>query len=83
MLGGLKNSPVGPTGAVIITAALFGVLHLTQYDIYGVTQIFIFGIVLGIIRLKTKSLWNTIAVHASWNFLTIVYAALVVYGVVK
>jgi membrane protease YdiL (CAAX protease family) len=59
------------------------VLHYSQYDIYGVMTIFIFGIALGVIRLVTKSLWATIAVHAFWNFLAMVMTVLVINGIIQ
>jgi uncharacterized protein len=80
---GLQNSKVGTAGTILITAALWSILHYTQYQWAGVLLIFIFGIGLGIIRHYTKSLWNTIIAHAFWNFATMFIVALTLSGYIK
>jgi uncharacterized protein len=80
---GLQNSKVGTVGTILITAALWSILHYTQYQWAGVALIFVFGIGLGFIRVYTKSLWNTIIAHALWNFATMVIVALTVGGYIK
>lgn len=63
----LVTSPVGKWGAVLITAALFALLHATsdQWPIVGV--LFFMGILLGLLMLRFGSLWVPIAAHALWN----------------
>ncbi len=63
----LVHSRVGRWGAVLITAALFALLHATsdQWPIVGV--LFFMGILLGVLMLRFGSLWVTIAAHALWN----------------
>jgi hypothetical protein len=63
---GLRHSRLGAVGAVMITAIFWAALHL-QYDIAGLIQILVLGIVFGIVRLKTKSLWSTLLMHSLWN----------------
>jgi uncharacterized protein len=72
----LATSPVGKWGAVLITAALFALLHATsdQWPIVGV--LFFMGILLGVLMLRFGSLWVTIAAHALWNGIQ-VFGALV------
>lgn len=72
---GLRQSRIGAVGAVLITSISWAGLH-TQYSIYGILTIFVLGIVLGIVRLKTKSLWSTIFIHAVWNFAALLATAL-------
>ncbi len=58
------GSSVGVVFSVIITSILFAVSH------GGMVQIaytFVLGLVLGIVRYKSTSLWSAIAVHMSFN----------------
>jgi membrane protease YdiL (CAAX protease family) len=41
-------------------------LHI-QYDFWGMSTIFMFGLILGIARLKTDSLWSPLLMHSLWN----------------
>lgn len=66
LFAGLRNSRLGAFGTVLITAILWAALHL-QYDIAGLVQILALGIVFGIVRLKTESLWSTLLMHSLWN----------------
>jgi uncharacterized protein len=70
----LATSPVGKWGAVLITAALFALLHATsdQWPIVGV--LFFMGILLGVLMLRFGSLWVTIAAHALWNGIQVLSA---------
>ncbi len=63
----LAHSRVGKWGAVLVSAALFALLHATsdQWPIVGV--LFFMGILLGVLMLRFGSLWVTIAAHALWN----------------
>ncbi len=63
---GLLQSRLGAAGAVIITAILWAALHI-QYSLAGIIQILVLGLVFGVIRLKTKSLWSTLLMHSLWN----------------
>ncbi len=66
---GIKDSRLGSVSAVLITAILWSLIH-TQYDFYDVIQIFIFGIILGIAKLRTKSLVLTIILHVVVNLVS-------------
>ena len=63
--------PAGTVTAVILTSALFGVLH---FHLAGVLALAIFGVVLQILFLKTRNLWCTIQVHMAFNLLTFIGA---------
>lgn len=67
LFAGLSGSFVGPKATVIITAATWAAIHL-QYDLYDIVLICFVGFVLGIARLKTKSIYTPIALHAVLNF---------------
>jgi uncharacterized protein len=77
---GLLKSRLGAIGTIILTAAGWAALHI-QYDLYGILTILVLGIVLGIVRLKTGSLWAVITLHALWNLAAIVGTALYVNGI--
>jgi len=77
---GLERSRLGPTGTVILTAVAWALLHL-QYDIFGMATILVLGLVFGIVRLKTGSLWSTLLLHSIWNLVAIVGTALYVNGI--
>ena len=80
LLKGLLHSRLGPTGAIVVTSAVWSGFHL-QYDLYGITIIFLTGLVFGFSRLRTGSLYPAIAMHALMNLLaTIQVAMLVRYG---
>jgi uncharacterized protein len=80
LFAGLSRSLIGPAGAIILTALVFAALHGLQYDIYGVTTVFIMGLFLGIARWKTGSLWSTILLHACWNLAGMIGTALYLGG---
>jgi membrane protease YdiL (CAAX protease family) len=50
--------------ALVIQAALFSVLHLLPLDF---PSHFVMGLCLGYMRLRTKSLYPGMILHASWN----------------
>jgi len=64
---GFRQSRIGAIGAIAITAVIWALIHSFQYGLYSLAWILILGIVMGIVRLKTGSLWNTIFLHALVN----------------
>ncbi len=77
LLEGLRHSKLGNLGAVIITAALWAVIHL-QYELFEVVAIFLIGLILGYARIKTDSLYTTIILHALMNLAATVQVAALV-----
>ncbi|MFQ6022605.1 MAG: lysostaphin resistance A-like protein [Acidiferrobacterales bacterium] len=65
---GIRFSRLGGIGAVLFTSLIWAVIHI-QYGLYEISTVFILGIVLGIARLKTQSLYTTIAMHSLANLL--------------
>jgi len=74
---GLKESRLGASGAIILTAFLWAALH-TQYSPYGMMTILLLGIVFGIVRLVTGSLWSTLFLHAVWNLAAMIGTVLTI-----
>jgi membrane protease YdiL (CAAX protease family) len=65
---GWLHSPLGGWGTVILTSAIWSLIHL-QYDWYGVLTIFVGGLLLGYARLRTGSLYPPILMHTLMNLL--------------
>ncbi len=74
-LEGLRHSRLGEIGAILSTSAAWAIIHL-QYGIYEITIIFVMGIVLGLARLRTNSLWTPIALHALNNTVAMIQVAM-------
>ena len=77
---GIQASPLGPIGAILISASGWAALH-SQYDLYGVATIFVGGLALGIARHRTNSIFIPIMMHSLANFVatveTAVYASVI------
>lgn len=65
---GLRDSWMGPIGAVLVTSLAWAAIHM-QYEMYQLAIIGTLGILLGIAKLKTRSLYIPIAMHAFNNLL--------------
>lgn len=71
LLKGLSSTFLKPTGAVIISAALWASIHF-QYDLYWTITIFATGLVLGVARIKSGSTMLTIGLHSFANLVAFV-----------
>ncbi len=76
---GLEHSRIGVAGTVILTSLVWAALHM-QYNLIGMATIVIMGIVLGVIRHKTHSLWAPVLFHMMWNFLALLVTAISLGG---
>jgi uncharacterized protein len=70
LFAGLTNTPVGRTGAVLITAGLWALAHAFGAPWINVGVLFIMGVVLGLLLLRFGSLWVPIVLHTAWNTMT-------------
>ncbi len=73
---GWSQTPLGPFGAIVLTAALFGLAHL-QYDVFGMISIAISGLIMGWLRWRSGSIVPPMVAHAVNNALVAIYIALV------
>ncbi|MBI1865731.1 MAG: CPBP family intramembrane metalloprotease [Nitrospirae bacterium] len=71
LLQGLRYSRLTSVGAVLLTSLAWAEIH-AQYDLFDQVSIFIFGLFLGYARLKTGSVFTTLAMHAVMNLVAIV-----------
>ena len=74
---GFASSFLGVTGTVLVTASLWALLHV-QYDAYGVALVFALGLLLGIARARTGSLWVPIAMHSAANLVATIETAVLI-----
>ena len=72
---GLRASVLGIAGTIVVTGLVFALLHAAQYGAAAIAQIFVLGIVFGVVRWKTGSLWSTIFLHGLWNLGQMVFLA--------
>ncbi len=63
---GIESSRMGPAGAIVITSLAWAAMH-TQYDAYGMGSIFLGGLLLGLARTKSNSIYPPIVMHALQN----------------
>jgi membrane protease YdiL (CAAX protease family) len=66
LIKGLADSMVRWYGAVVISSAAWALVHV-QYDLYGITTVFVLGLLLGTARVKTGSTILTIFLHSFVN----------------
>jgi len=57
--------------SVLVSAALFGLLHLSQGTLAAV-QVFLMGVVFAIVATRRCSLWPCVVAHAVWDILAFV-----------
>lgn len=72
---GILNSRLGAIGAVLFPSMVWAVVH-SQYDPYDMGGIFLFGILLSVAQLMTKSLMVPIAMHSFNNLLALIMVAI-------
>jgi uncharacterized protein len=66
MFRGIQQSRLGDIGAILITSFTWAIIHL-QYDAYQVTVVFLGGLLLGLARARSNSVYLTICLHAVMN----------------
>ena len=60
--------PYSESGAIFISAILFGLMHQTPFQLFYATAV---GIVLGFVFVKTGSIWCGVLLHFFNNFLSV------------
>lgn len=73
LLSGLASRmPVG--WAIVLSALIFGCAHLPDFKFlwYPIPALVLLGLVLGWMRVQTRSLWPSITLHASYNSVAVV-----------
>jgi CAAX protease family protein len=71
---GFESSFLGPTGAVLVTAGLWAMMHI-QYNGYEMATIFCLGLLLGGARRATGTLSVPLSLHAAANLVATIETA--------
>jgi membrane protease YdiL (CAAX protease family) len=75
LLRGWAASRLGPTGAILLTSAIWTAAH-TQYDVLILIDVFSIGLLFGWIRQRSGSTLATIGLHATQNTAALIQAAI-------
>jgi len=75
MFKGLKNSPLGVIGTIIITSVLFTLIHGGQYDLNVLAILFPLAVILGLSRQRSGGIYLPIYLH----FVNNLYASISMY----
>lgn len=67
---GFRNSKMGAIGAILLTSLFWSVSHL-QYNLFQIASIFVMGIIFGIARHKTGTIWAPLIMHVFNNLLAV------------
>lgn len=73
--GYAKTRALGPIGAILVPAAIWAVIHM-QYEVHDIVTIFVLGLLIGLARWRTESLYVPVAMHCVLNSLAIIGVAL-------
>jgi hypothetical protein len=65
-LTGIRQTRIGAAGAVVVASLLWTLIHL-QYGLYELSQIFILGLLLGAVRIRSGSTLPPIGMHILIN----------------
>ena len=66
LFAGWSRTRFGVTGTILLTSALWAAMHV-QYSAYGIAEIFVHGLALGIARHRSGSLVVPLLMHAAVN----------------
>ena len=72
---GLRESWMGPVGAVLVTSIIWASIHV-QYEVFQMVMIGLLGVLLGVAKLKTRSLYITLAIHSILNLTAMVQVSI-------
>ena len=72
---GFRQSRIGVMGTIGLMAFVWALLHL-QYGVYDIATVFVLGLVLGIARFKTDSLWSPLLMHSFVNLIATLEVAI-------
>jgi membrane protease YdiL (CAAX protease family) len=74
---GWSVSPLGVTGTILLTSAIWAGIHL-QYDWYGLVQVFCLGLLFGWVRTRSGSILLTMMMHAMCNVAAMIETAVII-----
>lgn len=65
---GWSVTALGPVGAIVLSSALFAIIHL-QYEWFYLGGIFAIGLLFGYLRYRSHSTWLTVIAHGFYNLM--------------
>lgn len=65
---GWSATALGPVGAILLSSALFAIIHL-QYEWFYLAGIFAIGTLFGYLRYRLRSTWTTVIAHGFYNLI--------------
>ena len=74
---GFSRSRLGIPGTVVLTTLIWTIIHI-QYDVYELSLVFTLGIFLAIARVRTRSLYVCLTLHAVMNLIATIQTMMVV-----
>lgn len=72
---GLRDSRIGAIGAVLVTSIVWAAIHV-QYEMFQMVMIGTLGVLLGIAKIKTRSLYIPLAMHSLNNLIAMVVTSM-------
>ena len=75
LFSGLQQSHLGTGAAIVFSAAAWAVIH-TQYGTFDLITVFVFGIILAVARIASRSLLLPITLHSTFNFFAVLEMAI-------
>jgi membrane protease YdiL (CAAX protease family) len=66
---GFAATSLGPVGTIIVMAVLWAAMH-GQYELFEMAEVMVAGLLWGVARWRTGSVWVPIAMHAFSNVVT-------------
>jgi hypothetical protein len=66
---------IGPLLTLFLTSVAFALFHISNdnWTLLGLTNIFLVGVLLGLLYLRSGSLWLPIGLHAGWNLAMVLF----------
>jgi uncharacterized protein len=78
---GFRKSHMGIVLTIILTSLAWTLLHLGgDYDLYYLSSIFVSGLLMGFMRVKTRSIWSPLLMHSFANLITTIEIAINLNG---
>jgi membrane protease YdiL (CAAX protease family) len=74
---GWAASPLGVTGTIVLTSAIWAAIHV-QYDWFGIVQVFCLGLLFGWVRARSGSTVLTMMMHSVCNIAATVETAVII-----
>ena len=75
LFSGQQQSHLGTGAAIVFSAAAWAVIH-TQYGTFDLITVFVFGIILAVARIASRSLLLPITLHGTFNFFAVLEMAI-------